>query len=57
MIALALIALVFTVIGCGGGAKIDPGTAKGTYSVVVTGTAASGPPEYQISMSVPITVQ
>jgi FtsP/CotA-like multicopper oxidase with cupredoxin domain len=58
MIALTFLAIVFTVIGCGGGAaQTDPGTPKGTYTVVVTGTAGSGSPLSQISVNVPITIQ
>jgi hypothetical protein len=54
---LSLLAIVITVIGCGGATRIDPGTAKGTYTVVVTGTAGSGASLYQSSVNVPITVQ
>jgi len=55
---LALVATVFFVFGCGGGsAKTDPGTAAGTYTVVVTGTAGSGSSVYQTSVNVPITIQ
>src|SRR5579862_6265546 len=54
---LAVLAVAFTVAGCGGSAKIDPGTARGTYMVLVTGTAGSGSSQYQTSVNVPITVQ
>ena len=55
---LAILAIAFTVIGCGGGsAKTDPGTATGAYTVVVTGTAGSGSSAYQTSVNVPITIQ
>jgi hypothetical protein len=57
MIALTFLAIVFTVIGCGGAAQTDPGTPKGTYAVVVTGTAGSGSSLSQISVNVPITIQ
>ncbi len=57
VLILAFITAVFAVIGCGGAAKIDPGTAKGTYAVVVTGTAGSGPSQYQTSVNAPITIQ
>ena len=57
MLVLTLVAVIFTVIGCGGTAKIDPGTAKGTYTVVVTGTGGSGSSQYQTSVNVPITIQ
>jgi FtsP/CotA-like multicopper oxidase with cupredoxin domain len=57
MLALALVGVVFALIGCGGAAKMDPGTAKGTYSIVVTATAGSASSQYQASVSVPITVQ
>ena len=52
-----MLAVVFTAIGCGGSAKIDPGTAKGTYTIVVTGTAGSGSSQYQTSVNVPVTIQ
>jgi FtsP/CotA-like multicopper oxidase with cupredoxin domain len=54
---LALLAIVFTAIGCGGSTKIDPGTAKGAYTIVVTGTAGSGSGQSQSSVNVPITIQ
>jgi len=54
---LAILAIAFAVAGCGGSAKIDPGTAKGTYTVIVTGTAGSGSGQYQASVNVPITLQ
>jgi len=57
IVAMAFLAIMFTSIGCGGVAKIDPGTSKGTYIVVVTGTAGSGISQYQTSVNVPITVQ
>jgi hypothetical protein len=58
MLLLIPMAILCTVIGCGGGtAKIDPGTAKGTYTVVVTGTGGSGSSQYQTSVNVPITIQ
>jgi FtsP/CotA-like multicopper oxidase with cupredoxin domain len=54
---LVIVALVFTVIGCGGPVKTDPGTSKGTYAVVVTGTAGSGSSQYQASVNVPVIIQ
>jgi hypothetical protein len=54
---LALLAMAFTAIGCGGSAKIDPGTVRGTYVVVVTGTAGSNSGQSQASVNVPITIQ
>jgi hypothetical protein len=54
---LAVLAIAFTVIGCGGSARTDSGTAKGTYTVVVTGTAGSGSSQYQTSVNVPIVIQ
>jgi FtsP/CotA-like multicopper oxidase with cupredoxin domain len=58
---LAILAIAFTVVGCGGTAKTDPGTAKGTYMVVITGTPSSGSGnnsgQYQASVNVPITIQ
>jgi FtsP/CotA-like multicopper oxidase with cupredoxin domain len=55
MFVLAFTAIAFTAMGCGGTAKTDPGTAKGTYTVVVTG-AVSGSGD-QASVNVPITIQ
>jgi hypothetical protein len=57
LLAVAFIALVFTILGCGSATKLDPGTAKGSYSVVVTGTAGSGSTEYQASTNVSITIE
>ncbi|WP_164981362.1 multicopper oxidase domain-containing protein [Silvibacterium dinghuense] len=54
---LAMFAIAFTLIGCGGTAKTDPGTAKGSYSVVVAGTAGTGSSSYQTSVNIPITIQ
>jgi hypothetical protein len=54
---LAMLAVVFTAVGCGGSAKTDPGTAKGTYMVVVTGNAGAGTFPYQTSVNVPVTIQ
>jgi FtsP/CotA-like multicopper oxidase with cupredoxin domain len=54
---LVLLVIIFTVVGCGGSANSDPGTAKGTYMVVITGTAGSGSSQYTTSVNVPITVQ
>jgi hypothetical protein len=55
---LVMLAIAFTVIGCGGGsAKVDQGTATGNYTVVVTGTAGSGSSQYQASVNVPVTIQ
>jgi hypothetical protein len=57
MVALSFLAILFTVIGCSSTAKVDPGTPKGTYNVVVTGTAGSGSSLSQTSVNVPITIQ
>ena len=57
MVALSFLAILFTVIGCSSTAKVDPGTPKGTYTVVVTGTAGSGSSLSQTSVNVPITIQ
>jgi FtsP/CotA-like multicopper oxidase with cupredoxin domain len=54
---LTFMAILFTVIGCGGTAQTDPGTPKGTYTVVVTATASSGSSQDQTSVNVPITIQ
>ena len=56
--ALGLSAIAIWVAGCSSGAKSnDPGTAAGTYVVVVTGTAGSGSSQVQASVNVPITIQ
>jgi FtsP/CotA-like multicopper oxidase with cupredoxin domain len=57
MFVLTFMAMLFTVIGCGGTAQTDPGTPKGTYTVVVTATASSGSSQAQTSVNVPITIQ
>jgi FtsP/CotA-like multicopper oxidase with cupredoxin domain len=57
MFVLTFTAMLFTVIGCGGTAQTDPGTPKGTYTVVVTATASSGSSQAQTSVNVPITIQ
>ena len=58
MLLLAITAVLFTGIGCGSSTSIaDPGTAAGTYTVVVTGTAGTGSSQFQTSVNVPITVQ
>jgi FtsP/CotA-like multicopper oxidase with cupredoxin domain len=54
---LAISAAVFTALGCGGSTKINPGTAAGTYQVVVTGVSGTGSSQYQTTVNVPITVQ
>ena len=55
---LVILAIAFTVIGCGSGsAKTDPGTPAGTYTVVVTGAAGTGSSQYQTTVNVPITIQ
>jgi FtsP/CotA-like multicopper oxidase with cupredoxin domain len=57
LIGLTLVCIVFGVNGCGGAGQTDPGTTKGSYTVVVTGTAGSGPSHYQTSVNVPVTIQ
>jgi hypothetical protein len=56
-ILLPLVCIFLTTIGCGGSAQTNPGTTKGTYTVVVTGTAGSGSSQYQTSVNVPVTIQ
>jgi FtsP/CotA-like multicopper oxidase with cupredoxin domain len=59
----ALFLLIFAamlVVGCSGGggtAATNPGTPKGTYTVVVTATSTSGSSQTQSSVNVPITIQ
>ena len=57
LLAFALATALFLGVGCSGAAETDPGTTKGAYTVVVTGTAGSGSSQYQTSVNVPITVQ
>ena len=57
MLVLTLTTALFLVLGCSGSAQTDPGTAKGSYTVVVTGTSGSGSSQYQTSVNVPITIQ
>jgi hypothetical protein len=57
LLAFALAAALFLGVGCSRAATTDPGTTKGAYTVVVTGTAGSGSSQYQTSVNVPITVQ
>jgi len=52
-----VVGIFFTAIGCGGSTQTNPGTTKGTYTVVVTGTAGSGSSQYQTSVNVPVTIQ
>jgi FtsP/CotA-like multicopper oxidase with cupredoxin domain len=54
---LGLLSIIFVIAACGGSARTDPGTTKGTYTVVVTGTAGSGSTAYQSSVNVPVTIQ
>jgi FtsP/CotA-like multicopper oxidase with cupredoxin domain len=56
MFLLTGVTVVFMVIGCGSNARLDPGTTKGTYIVVVTGTAGTGASQHQTSANVPITI-
>jgi FtsP/CotA-like multicopper oxidase with cupredoxin domain len=58
IVILIGMACLFTAVGCSGGASTasDPGTPKGTYNVVVTGTSGSGTSQSQVSASVPITI-
>ena len=57
MLLLAMLAVAFPLVGCGGTTKTDPGTAPGTYIVVVTGVGGSGSSPYQTTTNVPITIQ
>jgi hypothetical protein len=57
-LAALFLLTIFTVAGCNNSSgKTDPGTAKGTYTIVVTGTAGSGTSAYQTNVSVPITIE
>ena len=58
LLVLIAMTVLFTAMGCSGNSAsgTDPGTAKGTYNVVVTGTAGSGTSQYQVSVNVPVTI-
>ncbi|WP_158945012.1 multicopper oxidase domain-containing protein [Granulicella sp. S190] len=53
----ALSTALFMALGCSRSTKTDPGTAKGTYSILVTGTAGTGTSQSQTTVNVPITLQ
>ena len=58
MLISAVTTALFMAIGCSSGStKTDPGTAKGTYTMVVTATSGTGSAAYQTSVNVPITLQ
>lgn len=57
LLVLGSIAAACLAIGCGSSAKIDPGTAAGSYSITVTGVTGSGTSQYSTSMKVPVTIQ
>jgi FtsP/CotA-like multicopper oxidase with cupredoxin domain len=57
VVGLIVLAILSMAAGCGGGAKLVPGTAAGTYNVVVTGTSGSGSAQIVHNVAVPITVQ
>ena len=57
IVVLAFMAIALSAIGCGGAAKMDPGTPAGTYTVVVSGTAGTGSGQSQTSVAVPISIQ
>jgi hypothetical protein len=58
IVVLMGMASLFAAMGCSGGAGTStaPGTTKGTYNVVVTGTAGSGTSQSQVSVNVPIAI-
>ena len=55
--AVALGAALLTAIGCSSVTTTDPGTAKGAYTVLVTGTSGTGAAQYQTTVNVPVTIQ
>jgi hypothetical protein len=57
LLVLAVAAALFMVTGCSSGVKTDPGTAKGTYAVVVTASSGTGTSQYQTTVNVPFTIQ
>jgi FtsP/CotA-like multicopper oxidase with cupredoxin domain len=56
LLALAFIAIFFMALGCGSATKLDPGTAKGSYKLVATGTSGSGSTQSQATVNIPITI-
>lgn len=57
IIACAILASFVTLFGCGSVSPTGPGTKKGTFNVMVTGTSGSGSSLSQASIDVPITIQ
>ncbi len=58
LLALLSITFLLAAAGCSDGvAATDPGTAKGTYTVVVTAIAGTGSSQIQTTANVPVTIQ
>ena len=63
MLVLWLVASASALVGCSGSSRMntangtDPGTAIGSYVVLVTGTAGTGSAQYTTTVNVPIVVQ
>ena len=57
LLLMPLAALALTTGCSSGAAKLDPGSAKGTYVVVVTGSSGTGAAQVQSSVNVPVTLQ
>jgi FtsP/CotA-like multicopper oxidase with cupredoxin domain len=58
LVVLLSFGLLFASLGCSGAASAaDPGTAKGSYVIVVTGISGAGSSQIQTTVNVPITIQ
>jgi hypothetical protein len=57
ILSLVLLSVGFALLGCGSTAKVDSGSAKGTYSVLVQGVTGSGASQFKSSIQVPVTIQ
>ncbi len=53
---LAVLATLCSAIGCGSTVRTDPGSAAGTYAVLVTARAGSGTSQSQMTVTVPVTI-
>ncbi len=58
LLALLSFSILYFSVGCSGtAATSNPGTPKGSYTVVVTGSSGTGSSQIQTTVNVPITIQ